>query len=81
MKKKMILLLGSLFVLLVLFLPVPTGTYKDGGTKEYTSLTYKIVAWNRLVDKDTTYHKTSIFWIPDNRKSIDELWKIEQYRN
>ena len=81
MKKKMILLLGSLFVLLALFLPVPTGTYKDGGTKEYTSLTYKIVVWNRLVDEDTTYHKTSIFWIPDNRKSIDELWKIEQYRN
>lgn len=67
--------------MLALFLPVPTGTYKDGGTKEYTSLTYKIVVWNRLVDEDTTYHKTSIFWIPDNRKSIDELWKIEQYRN
>ena len=64
--------------MLVLFLPIPMGTYKDGGTKEYTSLTYKIVVWNRSVDEDTTYHNISIFWIPENRKSIDVLWKIER---
>ena len=24
-----------------------------------------------------TYRETSVFWYPDNQKSIDELWQIE----
>ena len=75
-------------VLLVLFLPVPNpkGRYEDGGTREYCALPYKIVVWNKMIaDVDTggvyTYHETSVFWIPDNFKNIDELWKIERGRN
>lgn len=75
-------------VLLVLFLPVPNpkGRYEDGGTREYCALTYKIVVWNKMIaDVDTggvyTYHEISVFWIPDNFKNIDELWKIERGRN
>ena len=51
--------------------------YKDGGTKEYKALTYKIVVWNRLLGEDSTYHKTSVFWFPNNFKSLDELWVLE----
>ena len=73
-------------ILLILFLPIPRGTYKDGGTKDYCALTYRIILWNRLTDdfgRDasegelTTYHKTSVFWFPANFKSIDDLWEIE----
>ena len=76
-------------VLLVLFLPIPKGTYKDGGTRDYCALTYRIVVWNTMIvnNEDGSakepyiYHETSVFWIPDNYKSIDELWIIENGRN
>ena len=32
----------------VLFLPLPTGIIKDGGTREYRALTYKIVSWHAI---------------------------------
>ena len=85
MKKRIITGL-IIVVLLVLFLPIPKGTYQDGGTRDYCALTYRIVVWNKLmagVNEDgsggehDTYHKTSVFWYPDNIKSIDDLWKIE----
>ena len=87
--KKRIIIGIIVVVLLVLFLPVPNpkGRCEDGGTRDYCALTYKIVVWNKLiaeVNEDdsigavSTYHKTSVFWIPDNFKSIDELWKIEK---
>ena len=86
MKKKIIIIAIIITILLILFLPIPHGTYKDGGTKEYRALTYRIVVWNRFVDQInedgsvgevTKYSKTSVFWLPDNFKSIDELWEIE----
>ena len=86
--KKGIIIGIIVVVLLVLFLPIPTGTYNDGGTRDYCALTYRIVVWNKIMiaemnedgspGVDSTYHKTSVFWIPDNFKSIDELWKIER---
>jgi len=88
MKKRIIavLFLVFAFILSALFLPIPKGSYNDGGTKVFSALTYKIVVWNRLtadVDEDGSggdarvYHKTSVFWFPYRLKSIDELWKIE----
>jgi len=87
MKKKIIIPIVIIVgVALILFLPIPRGTLKDGGTREYASLTYKIVVWNKLmpiVDEngnnvpDNRYRKTSIFWYPDSLKSIDELWEME----
>lgn len=85
--KKRIIIGIIVVILLVLFLPVPNpkGRVEDGGTKEYCALTYKIVVWNKIIaDAEngfSTYHKTSVFWIPDNFKNIDELWKIERGRN
>ena len=90
MKKRIITIASIILILLVLFLPIPRGTYKDGGTKDYSALTYRLVVWNRLTDQIgengsegeiQRYHKTSVFWFPDNFKSIDELWKIEIERN
>lgn len=89
MKKKTIGIISACVavILLVLFLPIPMGIYNDGGTREYAALTYKIVVWNRIqaeMNEDGSggdihfYHKTSVFWFPDNNKSIDELWKIEK---
>ena len=85
--KKRIIIGIIVVILLVLFLPVPNpkGRALDGGTKEYCALTYKIVVWNKIINDSengfSTYHKTSVFWIPDNFKNIDELWKIERGRN
>ena len=82
--KKRIMIGIIVVILLVLFLPIPNpkGRVEDGGTREYCALTYKIVVWNKIIADsekgNSTYHKTSVFWIPDNFKSIDELWKIER---
>ena len=82
--KKRIMICIIVVILLVLFLPIPNpkGRFEDGGTKEYCALTYKIVVWNKIIadseNGNSTYHKTSVFWIPDNFKNIDELWKIER---
>lgn len=42
--KKKILIPVIIFVLaVILFLPVPQGSYDDGGTRDYNASTYKIV--------------------------------------
>ena len=77
MRKKIILIaLTVLLLAAVLFVPIPGETYKDGGTRAYTALTYKVVKWNRLTEGDT-YEATKVYWFPDNFKSIDELWEQE----
>ena len=74
-RKKIIIVLITIIVLLVLFLPLPVGSFDDGGTRVYSALTYKIIA---ETNHDVYfYNKTSVFWIPDKFKSIDELWKID----
>lgn len=77
MKKKAILIiLASVLLMAVLFAPIPKAPYKDGGTKEYSALTYKLVKWSRLVGDDL-HAATRVYWFPDNFKSIDELWNRE----
>lgn len=83
MAKRLIIL--GLALLLFLFLPIPIGALNDGGTRIYAALTYKIVKWNRLtsvyvdgnIERIDTYSKTSVYFFPDNFKSVDELWDIE----
>lgn len=78
MKKKAILSILAIFLLTaVLFTPIPTGVYKDGETRTYTALTYKIVDWNRL-SADSLYEATKVYWFPNNFKSIDDLWAYEE---
>ena len=78
MKKKIwILITAAALLLIILFVPIPSGTYKDGGTREYTALTYKIVDWNRLTG-DGIYDKTRIYLFPNNFKSVVSLWEMEE---
>lgn len=76
MKKKLWIPIVIIVFLAILFVPIPTGTCRDGGTSVYSALTYKIINWNRITD-DTTYSKTRVYFFPDNFKSIDELWDSE----
>ena len=78
MKKKLWLwILAGILVLALLFTPIPSGVYEDGGSREYTALTYKIVDWNRLTT-DGKYEATKLYWFPNNFKSIDDLWANEE---
>lgn len=77
MKKKIWIPIVVVVLLLVFFLPIPSGKYDDGGTRTYTALTYKIVDWNRITGTSSIYDDTSIYLFPNNFKSIDELWKLE----
>ena len=77
MKKKIWIPIAAVILLAVLFVPIPTGHYKDGGTKEYTALTYKIVNWKRITG-DSVYDKTRVYFFPDNFKSVNSLWHMEE---
>ena len=78
MKKKILLwILAVVLAFAVLFAPIPSGVYEDGGSREYTALTYKIVDWNRLTT-DGKYQATKLYWFPNNFKSIDDLWANEE---
>ena len=77
MKKKLFPWLIAVAALLaVLFVPIPTGAARDGGTRSYCALTYRIVAWNRLTD-DGVYQKTRVYFLADAHRSLDELWQRE----
>ena len=76
-KKIIITALALVLLLAVLFMPIPKSPYEDGGTREYSALTYKIVDWNRLT-ADGVYEATKVYWFPNNFKSIDDLWTYEE---
>ncbi len=77
MKKRIWIPILVVAILAILFIPIPTGVYKDGGTREYTALTYKIVDWNRNSD-NISYDKTRVYFFPNNFKTIDELGEYEE---
>ena len=76
-KKILVLILATVLLLAVLFVPIPKSPYRDGGTREYSALTYKIVDWNRMTT-DRVYDATKTYWFPNNFKSIDDLWAGEE---
>lgn len=80
-KRQWIIGLSVALVLAVLFVPIPSGIYKDGGTRAYTALTYKVVVWNRIYDAEKSgfYQRTCVYWFPNNFKSIDVLWEKERH--
>ena len=77
MKKKIWIPVIAVIAAAIMLIPVPTGIYNDGGTREYTALTYKIVVWHCLTE-NSTYSKTKVYFFPDNFKSIDSLWELEK---
>ena len=77
MKRKVwIIMIAVVALLAILFVPIPSGTAKDGGTRVYSALTYKIVDWNHLYD-DGTFDKTKVYFGSDRWKSLDELFLKE----
>ena len=76
MKKKYWMILVVLLLFLAL-IPIPTGVYKDGGTRVYQALTNKIIDWNRMYG-DGTYDVTRVYFIPDCWRSLDNLWTKEE---
>lgn len=77
MKKKIWICIAGVVLLAILFVPIPSGTYKDGGTRAYSALTYRIVKWQRDTGSDV-YRATRVYWLPNNFKSIDSLWAGEE---
>ncbi|MBR4880543.1 MAG: hypothetical protein IKU19_01330, partial [Clostridia bacterium] len=78
MKKKIWIPIAAVIAILaVLFVPIPKGTYDDGGTREYVALTYKIVRWNKILSKENRYTKTRVYFGADRNEDIDELWDKE----
>lgn len=47
---------------------------KDGGTKTFTSLLYKVIVWNHIYKSKTQqfnrYHKTELYIFPNNFHSM-----------
>lgn len=75
MKKRIIIII---LAVLIIVTPIPTSKAKDGGTRAYTSLTYKIVDWNHFYgDEVKIFDKTKIYFFPNNFKSLDELLEFE----
>ena len=75
MKKRWMII--AILVLIVLFVPIPSGVYKDGGTRVYSALTYKIVKWRRLNEDFDRHENTRIYFGLDAYRSLDELWEKE----
>ena len=75
MKKKILIVCAIL--LLILVVPMPIAKMKDGGSKEYRALTYKVIAWHTWDKEDKPFVKTCVYFFPDNRLSVDELFELE----
>lgn len=85
MKKKISIAIVIVIVAAILFVPI-RGQVDDGGTTEYRALTYKVVSWKKLIGeanedgsaaRSGRYVRTRFYLIPNNFKSIDELWDEE----
>ena len=76
-KKTRLWIAAGVLLLIILFAPIPGSPCKDGGTRAYSALTYKIVKWQRDTGSDV-YKATKVYWLPNNFKSIDELWAGEK---
>lgn len=80
MKKKTVIWIILVALMAVLFVPVPTIAYKDGGTQVYQALTYKIIKWERFWGEDV-FRATNVYFFPKNFKSDDELFEEEIKKN
>ena len=87
MKKRILIAVCVLVALaLVVFFPIGLRKYDDGGTTEYSTLVFKVVKWNRFIavyDENgemspKRYTSTRVYFLPDNFKSLTELWEEEK---
>ena len=73
MKRKTIIIISAIILVLILVIPMPISPMKDGGTREYVALTYKVVDWHHLYGDDKIFDETKVYFFPDNFASITEL--------
>jgi hypothetical protein len=73
-----ILILSSI----ILFFPIPMYGSEDSGAIVYSALTYKIIRWDKYAAFTSTglgklnhYNTTSVYFFPDNFKSVEEIWE------
>ena len=80
-RKRIAIILLAAAAVIIPFVPYQTRTAEDGGTREYNALAYKAVTWNRITagegEEPKFYRNTSVYWFPENLKTLDELWKAE----
>jgi nitrogen fixation-related uncharacterized protein len=79
-KKRIIAIVIAAVVLIALFVPFRSGTYDDGGTRDWQALAYRIVKWNKeiLPDGETEariYSAARVYWFPRNFYPIALLWE------
>ena len=77
MKKKKAYI-AILIIMLVLVIPIPVSPARDGGTRTYAALTYKVVQWNHFYGGDQLYSESKIYFFPNNFRSLDDLFESEQ---
>ncbi len=76
-----VIVLFSVITLCVLFIPVPAGSYNDGGSKIYEAVLYDVVDWNRTQHFDgTPFHEDNqrmrIYFFPQNCYDYDKRWQL-----
>lgn len=67
-----LLIIVTITILVILLFPIRT-IYKDGGTKVYSAILYKVIVWNEVNDNYESGYKTGteFHFFPNNFKSID----------
>lgn len=65
-------------IVLVLVIPAPSSSARDGGTRTYAALTYKVVKWHHFYGDEELYSETKVYFFPSNFLSLDELFAREQ---
>lgn len=75
--KRKIVIICAIILILILVIPMPISPLRDGGTREYVALTYKVVDWHAFYDDDKILDKTSVYFFPDNFSSLTELRERE----
>lgn len=79
LKNKIIAIICAFVLLIIaLFLPTSSSIMSSDGTTEYHALTYKIIKWNRPLNNENTYRKTSVYFFPESKKAFYELWNEEK---
>ena len=73
MKKKTACIIVAAVLAAILLLPHKT-VYRDGGTRDYRAILYRVVVWNRM-NEEGIYHNMDVYFFPHNRRSIDQLWE------
>lgn len=83
MKKrtKIIITVLIVWILLILLVPIPVGTYNDGEAKVYNAIVYRIVKWNKELPYATedmsNYESVGVYFFGGRYMSIEELWHKE----